>query len=438
MKSGAQTLPGLAVTLAAALAALLPMLGVAHTLFGNSLAAYLPLYPLALLPLFRKPAAAFNSRAVAAFVPGILLTGCGIAFGRLSLVWIGAFWNFLAVSSFSGVVFAFPAPLLVFAAPPLSAFTSVAAGFSLRLWLTDVSARILTFLDPAAHAEGNVIFFQGGVFTVDRVCEGMKMAVAAFLIAAVLGRFSAPKGRLIIALLVAPLWLAANFLRILSLVAFRIPAESSAHEIVGLVFFVTVLLFPLLLAALAFPGKEKASAVTTENSTVQKSAVFVVCAVLAILFFAVPRTVETRHWPRTLAGFKLDADSPRSDPRIAIYTGTDASVILKREPFAPATAHDPRICFEAAGFTFGQEKEERVGDFVLRSAAVEKAGKRARLFWWYAWDNVRSSSDIEWRIARTSGKDVTQWNLYGQDNAELRRTALQFLKMNPPDSVVSR
>lgn len=425
---------------ASALLALLPMMGAAYTLFGSSAAAYLPLYPLALLPLFRKQTPIIRG-AAALVVPGILLVGCGIVFGRLSLVWIGAFWNFLAVCSLYGVALAFPAPLLIFAAPPLSAFTSVVAGFSLRLWLTDVSARVLTLLDPGARAEGNVILFNEGAFTVDRVCEGMKMAVAGFLIAAVLARFAAPRGRIIIALLIFPLWLAANLLRIMSLVVFRIPPESSAHEIVGLVLFVSVLLFPLLLAAIAFPGTETPRDTVREappGHVAARASAFAAYAVLAVLFFTVPRTVEARHWPETLAGFQLDADSVRGDPRIAIYTGPDASVILKREPFAPGTAHDPRICFEAAGFTFGQEKEERAGDFVLRSALVEKAGKRARLFWWYAWDNVRSASDTDWRIARANGKDVTQWNLYGEDNAELRRTALRFLAMQPPDSVVSR
>jgi hypothetical protein len=155
-------------------------------------------------------------------------------------------------------------------------------------------------------------------------------------------------------------------------------------------------------------------------------------ALLAAGFFTVDRSVEPRSWPHNFAGFRLEADSTRGDPRIAIYNRDNASVIFKQDLFAPGTAHDPRICFEAAGFSFGKESEERVGPFTVRSARVEKAGKPARLFWWYAWDTQRSASDVDWRLARMQGRRVTQWNLYGEDNEDLRNTASMLLGMDAP------
>jgi exosortase N len=415
----------------------LPFVGVAYSLFGLSLAAYLPLYPIALLFLFRKKASGTPGilKSAGLLVPGMILTICGILLGRLSLIWIGSFWNFLAVCRVHGIAFAFPAPLLIFAAPPLSAFTSVVAGFSLRLWLTDLSARILAILDPAAHASGNVISFRGSSFAVDRVCEGMKMAIASFLIAAVLARFSSAKGRWLIALAVLLLWLAANLLRILSLVIFQIPAGTAGHELVGLILFLCVVLAPILFASLAFPSHNERAESDSRRPAQSRwipAAAAGAFALLAAGFFTVDRSVEPRSWPHNFAGFRLEANSTRGDPRIAIYNRGNASVIFKQDLFAPGTAHDPRICFEAAGFSFGQESEERVGPFTVRSARVEKAGKPARLFWWYAWDTQRSASDVDWRLARMQGRRVTQWNLYGEDNEDLRNTASKLLGMDAP------
>ncbi|HMX56333.1 MAG TPA: exosortase N [Leptospiraceae bacterium] len=426
-----------------AILSLVPFLGTAYALFGGAPQSYLSLYPIGFLILFRSQKVRHRWLPLLFVALSILITLSGILTNRLSMIWVGSFWSFLGVCNLYGVPFAFPAPLLVFAAPPLAAFTSLLGGFSLRLWLTARAVQILSLLDVTATAQGNVIQFRGNQFSVDRVCEGMKMAVATALIAMVLARFSDRRGRLAIFLLAVPLWLGANLIRIICLAIFHVPASSASHELIGLVLFAALVVFPLMLMALLFPVQiqDTRPQLPFPNPLFGPLSRFVLPIVFILLsagFLLYERRPLPFAWPESVGisarltsgdrKFLLQQSSVGGDSRFAVYGLGDSSLILKRDLFAPGTAHDPHICFEAAGFAFQGETEETIGDIRLKSALVQKDGKSARLFWWYSWNTKRSSSDLEWRVARLRGEDVIQFNLYGFDDAALRNAAQMLLK----------
>lgn len=442
--------------------AAIPMGLVAFRTFGWNPRAYLPLIPLAALVFFRKPGRAADRTMhpmrpigpvrvgptarllvpdawpVLSLAPGSLLLLAGVILARPSLVWIGSFWNTLAVLHLHGISFAFPAPLLIFAVPPLASFASIVGGFSLRLWLSQVSAELLHVLDAAAAASGNIITFRGEAFAVDRLCEGMKMATASFLTSAVLARYASATGRWLILAATFPLWLGANLLRILALIFFRVPAEAVGHELIGLAFFAGMILFPLFILSLSFPARSKRDMPAVhdiEHPPSSDSQRRIALAVTALLCIAATSDFRKSHanfaWPTAFHGF--ERENVGTEPTVAIFHRAEDSLILKRDLFAPGTAHDPRICFEAAGFTFQGETEEVIGPFRVRSAHVEKSGKGARLLWWYAWSSERSPSDLDWRLARLGGHQVLQVNLYGLDDEALRQTALVLLQQHLPD-----
>ncbi len=425
----------------------MPMAIIAYRLFGISPSAYLPLAPLGILLLFRRrrnEQAQLNGKIPLPMflAPGTIFLVAGLYLGRPSLVWMGSYWNLLAVFALHGMGLAFPAPLLIFAVPPLASFLSLVAGFSLRIWLSSVVAATLRWIDPTAMAAGNIIFFHGEASIVERACEGMKMATTSFLLATVLFRFSSRAGRWLIALSVFPLWLFANMVRITALVLFHIPARSPGHEIVGLALFGGMILFPLLAFSLSFPGSATSIEQKKGNSRPKpflpssfrtSPLVFSLLIVLSLVSIAYPPQVRSSElpWPSTILGFQKEP--PGLDPSVAIYRDGSESLIIKQNLFAPGTAHDPRVCFGAIGFSFRNETMEKIGPYRVRSALVEKSGKPARLLWWYAWNDVRSPSDVRWRLARLRGSPVFQMNLYGPDEKSLRQRAYTLLNSISPE-----
>lgn len=402
------------------------------------------LYPLLFLPLFlskdKKPANAWL------FLPGSSFVIAGIFYQRLSLVWIGSFWNLLALLHGSGIRFTWPAPFFVFAIPPVTGFGSLFLGFQLRLLVTKWSAWFLRFFDPSSSALGNQIFYNGMPFTVDKACEGMKMGLASLLLAVAFLLRSDRKGAALISILAIPLWFFSNWIRVVVLVLFNIPAASWRHEFVGTIFFICGVVIPLGLIALFFP-KSSDNESPYLSRTILKFPPNTALWLLPVLTFAFLTrdfyiSPKTHTWPRKILSFELDPDSTREDSRIATYRFEKNYLILKRDLFAIGTGHDPRICFEAVGFSFVEQGED---DGIQKARLKSLSGEEPTLLWWYSISEKpysdelkgdkktaphRASSTGDWRWKRFQGSDVIQWNLYGPEEKELRRI-LESLS-NPP------
>lgn len=410
-----------------AAAALIPMIGAGIQIFHGRPERLISLYPLLLLPLFFSP-----ERERPFFINLLLAGGCvlaafGIFFHRMSLVWAGSFWNVLAVLNFGGRPVSTMAALLIFCIPPVSDFPAVIAGFEIRLFLTRLVAHALAHVDPQAAADGSRIFFQGVWVTVDRACEGMKMAGAAGLLGLSLAVRSAWTGRILIGTSLLFLWLLANFARILVLIFFRIPAESAAHEIIGLILFFCIIVFPIGMAALVFPAgrlREKSEAPISKRRTFW---VLIPSGLVGILFFVFPPRPASRMWPGHIQNFTLNPESTKSDPRIAVYHAGEMVLILKRDLFAFGTAHDPRICYEAAGYVVSDAGATPGPGGEVRRALLTKESRQL-LYWWFAWPGGRTTSDWLWRVRQVQEDDVVQWNLSGPDESSLQRTMSELAR----------
>ncbi|MDV6236027.1 exosortase N [Leptospira ellisii] len=405
------------------------------------------LYPLLFLPLFLRSDRTEIRNRILYFLPGTVFVLSGIWFHRLSLIWIGSFWNALAVLHGSGIPLAWPAPLLVFAVPPITGFGSLFVGYKLRLLVTEIAAVAIRRIDSAATAVGNRIFFDGNWFVVDRVCEGLKMGLAAALIAAAFALRSDRTGKILVLGAAFPLWFFSNLLRVCTLVVFQISPSSWRHEFLGIVFFITGVVIPLSWIALFFPEKKNHASPETRKITLSfadrlrfpSAGVWILLPLLTVLIRVGGRwiPIDSPPWPSAILSFRLDRNSLADDPRIAVYRSGENYLILKRSLFAIGTGHDPRICFEAVGFSFA---EQNGSEGFKRARLRSPSGASPVLYWWYSitkdrvlsdkdlarigeFPQIRAESDWQWRKERLLGADVIQWNLYGPEENELRRLA---------------
>lgn len=427
---------------------LIPMIRVGQDLL--SARSVFELYPILFLPLFVRSGTepdrmSFNKKEILLFLPGILFVIFGILFQRLSLVWIGSFWNILSVIHRSGIRFAWPAPFLVFAIPPITGFGSLFVGYKLRLIVTEIAVKLIRLVDVGSVAVGNQILFHGEWFSVDRVCEGMKMGLASILIAAAFALRSNRIGAILIAGLALPLWFFSNLCRICLLVLFQVPAGTWRHELIGIVLFISGVVVPLGILSLIFANREQkefnfSNIVFRPPSKIRWW--ILPLLTIGVLFNNRLAPIRSHSWPSQIHSFELEADSTLKDPRIALYRSGENYLILKRNLFAVGTGHDPRICFEAVGFSFTEQGGE---NGINRGQLKSPSGAKPILLWWFSITenstlgetglaNIvdhapqRSISDLDWRWKRFLGADVIQWNLYGPNEEELYRIAKTISK----------
>lgn len=427
---------------------LIPMIRVGQDLL--SARSVFELYPILFLPLLIRSRTEDETisnfkKTILTFLPGTLSVIFGIVFQRLSLVWIGSFWNLLCVFHLGGIRFAWPAPFLIFAIPPITGFGSLLIGYKLRLIVTQIAVHFIQLVEKGSIAVGNQILFHGEWFLVDRVCEGMKMGLASILIAAAFALRSDRRGAILIGMIALPLWFFSNLCRICLLVLFQIPAATWRHEFVGVVLFICGVVIPLAILSLIFPNSDPKE--FNFSNIVLHSPSKILWSILPLLtigFLFSNRLIpiNTRSWPSQIHSFRLDSESTLKDPRIAVYRSGENYLILKRELFAIGTGHDPRICFEAVGFSF---TEQGGANGINRGQLKSPSGANPILLWWFSItenntldetglaniENLaprRSVSDLDWRWKRFLGADVIQWNLYGPNEKELYRIAKTISK----------
>ena len=423
----------------------------------------LPFYPLFFLPLFTRRTfgrGGFFALAMTVFAAALILVGRYT--GVQSAIWLGGVWLGFALARFFGLHVKLGGYALVLLAPPFIGKVELIAGFSLRLFFSQIAARLLSFLDPAAAAQGNVLSFRGDSFAVDPACEGLKMLTAAAL--AVMIVFSKYVGTdndgqtsrrdylfaVAFAFLALGLWLASNLARIIVLVFGNIGPDSPAHGLTGILLFLAVVIFPLLLLhALLQPFRVRSEnsnhgAPDAPDATGARDArartrglLFAAgfAALVCVLSFAVPARPASAlfAWPSRAGAFQLaelEPPPPQGTGRfseMAVFKDGDRTLVLKQRLLPLRAGHHPRWCWEGLGYKFIKENDLTLpGRGVVRHSLVKRNvgndSQEFQLLWWYQpASTLRAnmllpdrvfSSEIEWR-KRTllQGESFVQVNL---------------------------
>lgn len=177
---------------------------------------------------------------------GVLIAGAALLlFARQiaadHLVMFSLVVHVVGIASFVGgmpLVGALAAPLVVLMlAVPLPPQVLHQIVFPMQLWTVSSSSFLLDLAGRSHEVRGDLIHFGGDVFNVVEGCCGFKSGLGIVLAAIVYADvvLARPSARVALALGAVPLGIAANAVRVTSLVIGRIPTESPAHDVYGVV-----------------------------------------------------------------------------------------------------------------------------------------------------------------------------------------------------------
>jgi len=124
--------------------------------------------------------------------------------------------------------------------------------FPIRLWLSSIVAKSLTFIGMDAQADGNIILLNGSDFNVEPGCVGLNMLLTGLVMGLfILAHFERQYQRTFnflqvsaAMLFVLLLSVFSNYIRLLTLVIFYILPENPLHELVGIFCLMVYVLLP--------------------------------------------------------------------------------------------------------------------------------------------------------------------------------------------------
>jgi len=295
--------------------------------------------------------------------------------------------------------------------------------FPIRMELGAYAGKALNIVGFSVEVMGNTVFLGGAEFSVDAACTGLKMISIALIFGLFILAFFEKKrkrrmnfisvGFFLFGILI--LTLLANFSRLLALIIFHIAPENILHEAMGL----AALLLYVLLPAFAL-GKHYVDTFGKEYSKKGielKNDLDLKKSLLLLSFFALcvfgngfinkpsAQKVDSRLAQLQMPNYKKSI----LESGIAKFEKEHLLVYWKPPISSLGMPHDPRYCWEGAGWKFKHIHKTEIGNIPVFSAKIEKNNTILKTVWWYDNGNQKTIEESEWR-----------WNtLFGKGNYNL-------------------
>jgi exosortase N len=286
-------------------------------------------------------------------------------------------------------------------------------GFPLRLQLSDWAGAMLRLGGVAVAVEGNTLFVEGNIFTVDEACSGLNMLSVSFLAAQFLLVYGYRQTRKVLP--AAHLWLyfavvlmlnlATNVLRIVTLVYFSVPPGDPMHEVVGLFCFVSYVLVPVwLLSRVVLDAFGKRYPEYHPPAAERSSKALMLCLGAVVIASALHirdnrNSLAPPHAEVCFGGLRAeymrDGVTKLSDDEMLVY--------VKPIPEFFSAEHTPLFCWRGSGYTFGNISKDTIGGMPVFIGQLQRDDEVLFTAWWYTNGKHHTLDQFEWRLSMLKG-----------------------------------
>ncbi|MBL0342228.1 MAG: exosortase N [Bacteroidetes bacterium] len=327
--------------------------------------------------------------------------------------------------------------ILLLLLSPIFNYFNNSIGFPIRIWLSEMSGKILAFAGNNIKATGNFMIMGGNEFSVDSACAGLNMIMVSFIIALFIlayyqrkthHEFSFHKVLFFLAITFI-LNIACNLIRIITLVYFKIMVENSMHEIIGIVCLGFYVIIPLVFISKYLfdrpPGKKMV--VSTKNPRIKLNLILNAMILVTICYSGIrtnSMALNNSGNNYYIEGFKkLELKSG-----IIKFEKANALIYLKPVKFYSAE-HNPMICWNGSGYEFKHINKEMINGHEIYTGLMTKGSDIIYTSWWFDNGKYKTISQLDWRFkVFQSEKDFCLVNVNSASRKELIIETINLLK----------
>lgn len=330
---------------------------------------------------------------------------------------------------------AFPI-FLVFIMLPLPETLLKVVTFRLQLISSFLAAKILNGLGHPVFLQGNVIDLGYRQLQVVEACSGLGYLISALVLGVIfcyLYQRRYWKGAILL-FMVIPATVLANAIRLVVIAFFPIFQEGFWHAMVGLIIFIFIFLYLMVLndllnklspASVSLPATSTPTPEETPATSSPLRHYLYNLAALALVILAIPVTqnlsqTQTVPLPRDFDQFPLQMGpwgGKRShlEPAVVKVLKTDeyleAHYDSKDGPVSVWIAyypnhyrqkgiqHNPEICLVGGGWkVVGEQQTELAPGFPVKYLLIEQSGVRQIVYYWYLQSNRWVASELSLKM----------------------------------------
>ncbi|WP_017733047.1 exosortase N [Nafulsella turpanensis] len=299
-------------------------------------------------------------------------------------------------------------PIHLLLLSPVFPYISRLISFPIRLGLSEAAGDILALAGFDIQISGNLIQLNGRDFLVDSACAGLYMLRYSFLFALLMLAYFQRQGKSWklpelagLLLLLLPLNIMGNLVRIVILIVFGIMPEHWFHEVLGLITFFIYSLLPFYFISKNLAGKEKHTVPASSPGEQKNSPGIHFYGALVVLFLCFsficwkngaksPRQPDTTQLP-------LTAYQTERVREVYKLSNERALIYIKPPVEAYNADHNPLICWQGSGYEFQHISTSRLGQLEVSIAELKKEGSTLYTMWWYDSGRQQTGSQWDWR-----------------------------------------
>jgi len=302
---------------------------------------------------------------------------------------------------------------LVFLMSPIANYAAEIFSFPIRMELTSRAAALLRATGSAVMAEGNSIRYNGSSFDVDPACMGLNMLVCSMIMGLLSIWLFETKWHRRLSATMVPLVLlvffvanvAANLMRIITLVFFEVPPQTAMHEVLGICCWILYGIVPGSLMVRHLVKQtghyEQVKPLKELQLPVLKYYGFSQGILLGLLTLALGTSGLRENYGKKsaspaaihLAGFA----KKELNEGITSFSRRDALIYVKPVRGFYSTDHNPTICWRGSGYKFRKVTEVKMPHAKIYRGELVKGKTRLYTAWWYESGFQRTNSQWLWR-----------------------------------------
>ncbi len=318
---------------------------------------------------------------------------------------------------------------------PIFTYVSTIIGFPIRLWLSDVSVKILTGFGGSYQTNGNLITENGYEFSVDQACAGLNMLTTSLIICLFFINYHKSNKQssfvniFLLLLITFALNIINNLIRIVLLIKWRIMPEVPLHYIIGIVCLLIYVIIPLYYITRFFFKCAHTNQSTVKNFKIGKLRFPVVHTILicATLFIALQTNGKKKMATKTqsfqIKGFQKELLANG----ITKLANNESLIYLKPTPFY-APEHNPMVCWKGSGYDFKLIRKETVAGQEIYTGLLIKGKDKIFTAWWFESKQTKTISQVDWRWKAFKDREEFRLiNVNSGTNASLNKLLHQML-----------
>lgn len=301
---------------------------------------------------------------------------------------------------------------------PVAIFAIEVFGFPIRLWLTDISAQIISFFHEGIATSGNQINIDGNKFVVDPECMGLKMVITGYLITLLFLAWFEKKSKseisflktILILIIATFLIIISNLFRIIGIIFAKAPPETFLHESIGLLSLLVYVILPIYFLIKLFYNRFSHNTRLKTAKPVHKWFQFVLLSIIICLlgyfnynreqFRSDSNIVNCRLFQKD--GFK----SKKLENGVTQLTNDSTLVYIKPIPNFYSADHTPMICWKGSGYKLKEQKVLKIEKHNIYYAELHKdTGPPLFTAWWYENTDHKTINQLNWRWELIKGSD---------------------------------